>query len=434
MFVLSKLSDGSLLEGSLHESLTVNEARELHGRTLDLDAAYKQMLTSKSSLWASVLAIDKPGSTKNLFISNVIPFGASASVYSFNRAARAIHMIGERLFSLVWSNYYDDYPQIDLKVCNNAAQVTAERLLDLLGWQYSVKPAKRQQMCEKFDALGVTFDFAKTSIGEVVVRNKASRIEQLCEEVDNILQTGLLPAGKASTLRGKLQFTESHTYGRVMAANLKFLHARASGKLTNSDVPLEMQDELRWISSFLVSDCPRILKVDHSNERFLIFTDAALECCDTKGTLGMVAYHVKDGSIVRKWYSSGEVPASCMSLLQDRTVKIISTLELAAAVVSVESLRSEMFARRVFLYVDNEAARASLISRYSRIPCHNNMLKAFSKCVQRHSLFIWVSRVPSPSNPGDAPSRLDVKHLVESGYTHVDVNWQHVDVISRDVR
>lgn len=92
-----------------------------------------------------------------------------------------------------------------------------------------------------------------------------------------------------------------------------------------------------------------------------------------------------------------------------------------------------MSARRVFLCVDNEAARASLISRYSRIPCHNNMLKAFSKCVQSHSLFVWVSHVPSPSNPGDAPSRLDVKQLVESGYTHVGVNWRHVDVISRDV-
>ena len=428
-----KLSDGSLLVGVLHESLTVEDARKLQGRTLDLEAAYKQMLTSKSSLWASVLAIDRPGSAKSLFISNVLPFGASASVYAFNKIARAIHTIGERLFSLVWSNYYDDYPQVDLKVSNNAAQDTAERLLGLLGWQYSMKPAKRQHMCEKFDALGVTFDFTKTSEGEVVVRNKASRIEQLCEEVDKILGTGVLPSGRASTLRGKLQFTESHTYGRVMAANLKFLHARASGKLTNSDVPPEMQNELRWVRSFLVDDCPRILRVDHSAERFLIFTDAALECCDTKGTLGMVAYHVKDGSIVRKWYSSDSVPDNCLTLLQDRTVKIISTLELAAAVMSVESLKREMFARRVFLYVDNEAARASLISRYSRIPCHNNMLKAFSKCVQQHSLFIWVSRVPSPSNPGDAPSRLDVKHLVEAGYNHVDVNWQHVDVISRDV-
>ena len=59
-----------------------------------------------------------------------------------------------------------------------------------------MKPAKRQQMSEKFDALGVTFDFAKTSIGEVVVSNKASRIEQLCEEVDTILRTGVLPSGK----------------------------------------------------------------------------------------------------------------------------------------------------------------------------------------------------------------------------------------------
>lgn len=275
-----RLSDGSFLEGTLHESLTVKEARELHGRTLETQP--------------------------------------------LSRCSHPSRLFGPLFWLLT----------------NLGPQRTAERLLDLLGWQYSMKPAKRQQMGEKFDALGVTFDSPRPPSVKLWLETKpASRIEQLCEEVDAILRTGVLPSGKASTLRGKLQFTESHTYGRVMAANLKFLQARASGKLTNSDVPCEMQDELRWIRSFFVSDCPNILKVDHSAERFLIFTDAALESCDTKGTVGMVAYHVKDGSIVRKWYSSGVVPDSCMSLLQDRTVKIISTLELVAAILSVESLK-----------------------------------------------------------------------------------------------
>ena len=81
---------------------------------MDLDAAYKQMLVAKPSLWTSVLAIEDIEGNKRLFLSRVLPFGASASVYGFNRVVRALHCIGERLFGLVWCNYYDDYPQLDL--------------------------------------------------------------------------------------------------------------------------------------------------------------------------------------------------------------------------------------------------------------------------------------------------------------------------------
>ena len=113
--VCFRLSNGMVLRGKLHDSLLGGKAFCIKGRTLDLDSAYKQILTSKACLWCSVLAIENPAGYKKLFISNVLPFGASASVYGFNRLARALHTIGERIFGLVWSNYYDDYPQLDVE-------------------------------------------------------------------------------------------------------------------------------------------------------------------------------------------------------------------------------------------------------------------------------------------------------------------------------
>ena len=104
------LSSGETLKGKLHGSLTVEQARDLCGRTLDLEleAAYKQMLVRESSMWASVLMIPNPSGGSQFFASKVLPFGASASVYSFNRIAKAVHMVGIRLFSLIWTNYFDD--------------------------------------------------------------------------------------------------------------------------------------------------------------------------------------------------------------------------------------------------------------------------------------------------------------------------------------
>ena len=44
-----KLSEGKVLTGKLHDSLTLVQARTLAGRTLDLESAYKQLLVSSSS-------------------------------------------------------------------------------------------------------------------------------------------------------------------------------------------------------------------------------------------------------------------------------------------------------------------------------------------------------------------------------------------------
>ena len=111
------LKDGSKLCGPLHASLSLTTARALCGRTLDLEAAYKQLLVRESSLWCSVLLVARPGGDPAYFLSQVLPFGASSAVYAFNRVARAIHAVGVRLFGLVWCNYYDDFPQLDSGSC-----------------------------------------------------------------------------------------------------------------------------------------------------------------------------------------------------------------------------------------------------------------------------------------------------------------------------
>ena len=94
-----------------------------------------------------------------------------------------IYTIGEVLFSLVWTNYFDDFPQLHLKCCQDDSQQTAERLLGLLGWKFSLKPQKRLPFSESFDALGVTFDFSSCHVKEIRVKNKEARILQVQSEI-----------------------------------------------------------------------------------------------------------------------------------------------------------------------------------------------------------------------------------------------------------
>ena len=152
-----KLSDGEKLEGQLHSSLTLEDAATLMGRTLDLDSAYKQLLVRESSLWCSVLQVYDPDGCPHLFVSQVLPFGASAAVYSFNRLSRSLQHIGTRLFGQVWTSYFDDYTQIDVAASGSNPQQVAESFLDLVGWKYSMKESKRMPMSSSFAALGVEF-------------------------------------------------------------------------------------------------------------------------------------------------------------------------------------------------------------------------------------------------------------------------------------
>ena len=72
-----------------------------------------------------------------LFRAQALPCGASAAVYDPNRFSRAIARTGVRLFSFLWTNFFDDYPHLDVGVLASRTQSAAERFLDLMGCRCS---------------------------------------------------------------------------------------------------------------------------------------------------------------------------------------------------------------------------------------------------------------------------------------------------------
>ena len=108
----------------------------------------------------------------------------------------------------MWTNFFDDYPQIDLACMGDASKVTAERLLSLLGWRFSRKDEKRLSFAPSFDVLGVVLDLADSSNGAIVVRNKPDRIDAIARQVDDIISEGSCKPSVAVSLRGRFQYAE----------------------------------------------------------------------------------------------------------------------------------------------------------------------------------------------------------------------------------
>ena len=86
--VLVPLSDGTVLRGPWHQSLKAQP--KLLGRCVDLSKAYKQIAIAKSSLKHGVLGYRLKDGNWKLYTAQSLPFGASASVFAFNKVSRAI--------------------------------------------------------------------------------------------------------------------------------------------------------------------------------------------------------------------------------------------------------------------------------------------------------------------------------------------------------
>ena len=87
--------------------------------------------------------------------------------------------IGVSTFHLIWTNHFDDYPQSDLAVMENASQETAEALFDLVGWKVSLDEAKRQPFKVEFAPLGVVIDLAESGSGKMLLKTKPPDLNPL---------------------------------------------------------------------------------------------------------------------------------------------------------------------------------------------------------------------------------------------------------------
>lgn len=102
---------------------------------------------------------------------------------------------------------------------------------------------------------------------------------------------------------------------------------------------------------------------------------------------------------------------------------MIAALELLAAVMAVELLQEWMTNSRTFIFIDNEAARANLISMYSPVKVQAKLLQRLHDIMMRGSMFVWTCRVPSVSNVADAPSRKEFKQLLCTGFVRLTPGW-----------
>lgn len=405
-------------------SLGANRNMSLEGKTFDLSSAYKQFPLHCDDRSVLRIAVPVPGEKRcEVYGLNSLPFGATGSVAGFLRISTALFHVITLGLGIWTGTFFDDFPVLSMGNISHLTEQHVSMLLDLLGMKFSKEGKKWVPFSSQMAALGVIVDTSKFSDGSIFLLHTDSRKAELNDTIDKHLLEGTMTQKEAESLRGRLIWFESFMFGRVANLSLHAIGKRAIDGGGNTTVSAELRRALCFFKDRVVNGppieiCAAVGEVIH------VFTDGAFEeGSQHPGTVGGVVY---SSSGMPLGFFSEVVPQRLMDRYLETSRNPIYLVELLGALVAILLWAQKFPHRYVVSYLDNEASKAALIKAWSNIDEANRIIKLYVDEELKRFWKPWFGRVPTHSNPADAPSRLHISDLVASGVERFHFDWNSI--------
>ena len=402
---------------------------KVKGRSFDLKSAYKQLAIAESSLQFAYVTIYNPYKKKaEVYQLLATPFGATRSVYSFLRISHALWFTGVKALKIMWSVFFDDYVVFSQDYHVNNTEVTVELLFKLLGWKFATDGDKATNFDDEFSALGVRINLGAAHLGRVSFINTEKRVKELCDTIGDIINKGRLTLLESQKLRGRMQFADGQVFGRLGKLCMKAITNHAFN--TKGDkMQKQTVDALRRFVIFLEHADPRSLELA-SDSVWTIYTDACYEPQRPSWICGLGGVLVNPlGKKVA--FFSVELSAEQRRALGTEFKKtVIFEAELLAMVLAFSLWKPVFVSASVICFVDNNSARDVAISGCGRNVVANVLVEFLLKLEMSANVTPWYTRVPTPSNIADEPSRGDTQSLVESGAEWINPSAELYDIVT----
>ena len=203
----------------------------------------------------------------------------------------------------------------------------------------------------------------------------------------------------AAKVQGRMMFAEAQCCGRWLSAVLEPVKRRAL-----------MPANVKWITEELVRSlklCHQLMVKAPTRRISAVSTESP---CLEPMRIGVVIF---SGRLEKPLVMSFKIPSHILDLWKkDGQEQLIAQVELMPIVV-VKRQRHLIGSTRVIYFVDNEGVKEALVSGVTKSPASKTMLH---ECMIQDSTLnnlSWYTRIPSPSNIADAPSRMRLEEIAE---------------------
>ena len=382
----------------------------LLGKTIDLKSAYRQLPLSSEALEMSFIAVKDPKTGEVQFFRLLcLPFGAVAAVHAFIRVSLALCHLGQTFWLLPWSAFYDDFTLLSTKALSSSSEKSAAFLLDLLGFDFDRDGDKAQPFGSIFRALGVEFNLQDREGRSFEVANTKERTEELARDLGELASKERICPKAWNKIRGRLHFVAGQLAGRVPKRLMRRISdVVSSPSYWRHEDRAEVSNLLRQLQDYVVESRPRTLRA-HTSETLYLFTDASQEGVGGQD-MGLGAVLLNQEGCVLAWFGVLLPPPFALALTSNKQ-KVINELESLTVLLSFALCKPLLQERHVMSYIDNEAARVTLLRMSSESQALTLLAGACAVLEDQLAMVPWYGRVPSRSNIADKPSRLDFTGL-----------------------
>jgi hypothetical protein len=386
----------------------------------DLNGAYRQFPVKDPCECLCVLQTPEGPLILRHF---ALSFGATASVWSFNRSADAMTFLARRLLGIAIGHYVDDFIAIEPHNLAASSFQQFTRFSRLLGLRMKESKALAPNPNQK--VLGVLMEVTQT---EVILRPHPSRCAKVLAIIDDALQQNRLTNDEAQRLAGKLVFLTSTLFGQLGRAALAPVYARAHG-LSTCDKAYQLNTALKAalvaLRTMLTEIQPKRIPRRMTQTPVIIYTDAYFvlhgqrfstgsdripsqwnktKCCHYENGWGYVIHHAGHTR-----FCAGRVPAKVIQKFCTRKAYIYF-LEILAQMVCFLTLRHHRDLL-VISFIDNQPGRYALMKGYCKDPHVCQLVSLTWRLISHLGWHLQLEWVCSELNISDKVSRHDFTEI-----------------------
>ena len=236
--------------------------------------------------------------------------------------------------------------------------------------------------------------------------NKPGRVAAIAAFVRGAIEKRRFSSLELDSLRGKLQYAESQTFGRLARFALSPIQESFRGVARSTVfVTDEIKHGLELVCKALEASTPRRIPLQFPANNIVTFSDGA---CEGENYSNVTAgASVVEPGVAGRWWFHIAVPELLAQSWRDSgdKLQVIAEAKLFPVLICRAMLAVHPVMTLIVHYVDNDGVNDSLVKGTSVVASLRGMLHEYALQELRFNLVSWIARVASASNPGDAPSR-----------------------------